>query len=125
MLESKYKSGRWMITFSEAVSILTLIDVVPGSVHWQPAEFGPQSAVGRSGWVSPCFRSHADEIVSGKFAVGCLQAQVVIRSLINICAYQKTRECSTVCAIGHYCGVSLSLTCYTDILSEQPLSQKH
>lgn len=46
--------------------IVVVTDDVVGSVHRQPAEFGPQSTVGRCGWLSARLRSYADEIVSGE-----------------------------------------------------------
>lgn len=53
------------VLLSKTNLILTVVDVV-GSVHWQPAEFGPQSTVGCCSWFSTCLCSYADEIVSGE-----------------------------------------------------------
>lgn len=41
-----------------------------GPLHWEPAESGSQSSVGRCGGVSPRLRSHADEAVPGEVGGG-------------------------------------------------------
>lgn len=37
----------------------------PGSMYWEPAEPGPQQAMGCSGGFPTCVRQHADETITG------------------------------------------------------------